>query len=141
MGLVVGSALANIFAGKKEAINLILLGTSISFLSAIAMLILFLLGSITVWSLFLPVPFIYVGVSLVLSNCASISMTYARNKANGSAMMNFINLGMCVVILLSVEALASHQRLLMPATFVCVFFLMFFIRKYLAHIICQSQKS
>ncbi len=140
IGLIVGSLLANIFAGKKEPLTLLSLGIFISLVSSAIMFFLFFFGNTTVWSFFFPVPFIYVGVSLVLANSSAIVMTYARNKANGSAIMSFISLGICVLVLLGVEMVASHEPYLMPITFVCVFFLMFLIRKYLAHIIYSSQK-
>jgi MFS family permease len=135
IGLVTGSILSHFFAGKKEQLTMLLAGITVSFVSSLAMLFLFLFGNISVWSLFLPVPFIYVGVSLVLSNASALALTHARNKANGSAMMSFINLGICAFVLLGVETVTSHQRLLMPATFSCVFFIMFFLRKYLYKII------
>ena len=138
IGIIIGSAISNVFAGKKEPLTLILLGICIACVSAAAMLMLFIFEQITFWTLFLPIPFIYVGYTLVFSNSSTLALTYARNKANGSAMMNFINLGVCVFILLIVEAIASHQLLLMPVTFVSVFFLMFFIRKYLAYIVYKA---
>jgi len=141
IGLVVGSSLSHFLAGKKEPLSLLLWGITISFVSALVMFFVFLFGGVTVWSLFLPVPFIYVGVSLVLANASAIAMTHARNKAYGSAMMSFINLGICVIVLLGVEIVAGHERLLMPITFLCVFFVMFFLRKYLYHIICNSKES
>ncbi len=137
-GMIVGSILVNILAGKKEPFSVILLGIFIALSSSLVMLGLFLLGSISLWSLFLPMPFIYIGDTLVFSNASSFAMTYARNKSNGSAVMNCINLAMCVLILLAVEALASHHLLVMPITFATVFFLMFFMRKYLSHVMSHS---
>jgi MFS transporter, DHA1 family, multidrug resistance protein len=78
--------------------------------------------------------FVYGGIPLVFSNASSVATTYARNKANGSAMMNFLNMGTCVVILSVLESLAFHRAFLMPLVFMIVCVAMVLLKKRLAHL-------
>ncbi len=132
IGMILGSLFANFLAGKKDPLFVILLGVFISFFASLIMLTLFLLDYVNITSLFLPMPFIYIGISLVFSNASSIALTHSKNKSNGSAMMNFINIATCVTILSAVESIATHQIFLMPLVFSFVALLMMFFKKRLS---------
>lgn len=51
-------------------------------------------------SIFLPMVIIYIGVSLVLVNALSMAMSIVEDKVHGSAVMNFINIGIATLIVL-----------------------------------------
>jgi hypothetical protein len=93
------------------------LGILIALICALAMLSLFLLGMVSAWTLFIPIPLIYIGLSLTLSNASALAMSHARNKSNGSAVMNFINMSVCVISLLVMESLPGHKTYILPLFF------------------------
>ena len=76
-----------------------LFGSIITILFTVIMLILFWMGSVNVWTLFLPMPFIYIGESLVYANASSLILTHAKNKSYASATMGFITMGSCAATL------------------------------------------
>lgn len=117
IGMIMGILSAHQLAGKKEISSIIVLGILIAVLCALAMLSFFLLGFISRWTLFIPMPLIYIGLSLVLSNTSALAMVHAKNKSNGSAVMNFINMGMCVILLLIMQALPGHKAYTLPLFF------------------------
>ncbi len=130
IGMIVGSLFANRLAGKKEILSILKLGIAISFISALAMLSLFLFGVVSTWSLFAPMPFLYVGLSLIFSNASGLAMSHAQNKSNASAVMNFINMSVAVVVLLLIGVLPNHPATL-PVFFVFLSLVMLGLRFFL----------
>ncbi len=124
IGMIIGSLLAHQLAGRREIISIMTLGITISLIGAIVMLTLFLAGIVTIWSLFMPMPFIYIGLSLIFSNASGLAMSYARNKSNASAVMNFINMGMSVIALLIIESLSNNKTYILPLFFLSLSSLM-----------------
>jgi DHA1 family bicyclomycin/chloramphenicol resistance-like MFS transporter len=125
-GLVFGALLANALRRTPPLASI-----RIGVLSAIAftalMLLLFLLGFINAWTLFLPMPLIYIGESLVYANSSSLVMSHAQNKSYASATMGFLTMSSCVVILLINEWLSSHHAVVMPLIFMAIVLLMFLL--------------
>lgn len=117
IGMIIGIFCAHQLAGKREMPSIIVVGILIALICALIMLCLFLLGIVSPWTLFIPMPLIYVGLSLTLSNASALAMSHARNKSNGSAVMNFINMGVCVVSLLIMETLPGHKTYTLPLFF------------------------
>lgn len=120
VGMIIGSVCANLLAGKKNPLAVIQQGILISLACSLLILFLFLLDIVTPWSLFIPMPFLYIGLALVFSNASSLAMTHAKNKSNASAVMNFINMGVSVITLFIVEALPEHQPFIMPLFFILI---------------------
>ncbi len=137
VGMIAGSMLSHALAGKKEAPYAIMLGIAIMFFSSAAMFLLFLLGKISAWSLFLPMPFVYVGTSLVFSNSSALAMTHAKDKSNASAMMNFINLSITVIALFVIGSIPTSVFTL-PVIFMVIAFLMVFLKNRLSHLLAQK---
>src|SRR5436190_24206723 len=90
------------------------LGIVVALTGSIAMLSLFLFENLTLWSLFLPMPFILIGIALVIPNGSSFGMSHAKNKSNASAVTNFVNKGTSVIALLLIEALPGHKVYYLP---------------------------
>ena len=128
IGMIIGSFFSYQLAGKKDILSIILLGIVISTLGAIAMLTLFLGGVINLWTLFIPMPFIYIGLSFIFSNASGLAMSHAQNKSNASAVMNFINMGVAVLSLVLIEALPTHQAYNLPLFFLILGIVMFVLR-------------
>lgn len=138
VGMIIGSITSNFFAGNKEPLTLIRMGILISLAFSILMLILFLFNLVTSWSLFIPMPFLYIGLALIFSNSSSLAMTHAKNKSNASAVMNFVNMGVSVVTLFIVEALPSHPPYVMPLFFIGIAIAMVMLRMRLQILFAQG---
>jgi len=120
IGLIVGSLLANYLSEKKEQLPVMLLGSIIAIAFTALMLVLFLLGIVNVWTLFLPMPFIYIGESLVYANASSLILTHAKNKSYASATMGFLTMGSCAITLLLAGWIPSHSAVIMPFIFTVI---------------------
>lgn len=129
LGMIVGSFLALQLAGKRGILSIMMLGMWIALMGTAVMLGLFLMDVVNSWSLFFPMPFIYIGLSLIFPNVSGLAMSGAKNKSNASAVMNFINMGISVVALLAIESLPTHQAYVLPLFFLFLGFLMLILRK------------
>lgn len=123
-GFVTGALFANVMAGKKSQRFILLLGITITITCTALMLLIFQLGLINPWSLFIPTSFIYIGESLVYVNAASLVLSHAKNKSYASAMMNFLAVGSAVITLFLFDSIPQHGVSLMPLTFTALAILM-----------------
>jgi DHA1 family bicyclomycin/chloramphenicol resistance-like MFS transporter len=125
-GLVIGSFLVNALK-RNPPLASIRLGTFTAATFTALMLLLFLLGVVNPWTLFLPMALIYIGESLVYANASSLVMSHAQNKSYASATMGFLTMGSCIVILSINEWLASHHAFVMPLIFMGIVLFMFLL--------------
>lgn len=137
VGLIIGSMLANYFAGKKDPLFLISRGIWGVLIISVGMFILFLFGSVNPWTLFIPMPLIYINESLVFANATSLIMTHAKNKSYASAMMSFVNMGLSVFVLISFEAVPAHGTFLMPLVFTATAVIMICLRMSLPRLLIR----
>jgi len=100
IGLFVGSLISAYFVKRYALIKLIKLGIILTLLSVIFMIILCLLKFSILFSLFMPMILIYFSLSFILANASSIAMSHTEDKAHGSAVMNFVNMGFATVLVL-----------------------------------------
>jgi MFS transporter, DHA1 family, multidrug resistance protein len=105
IGMILGFYLTQVLQNKIKSMDQIKLGITLSAMFTSILMFAFLKGMINPLTLFLPIPGLYVGLSLVFSNASSISIASATNKSNASAMTNFLNMGLCVLVLFGTEAL------------------------------------
>ncbi len=126
IGMLLGALLAAKLAGRFSLLTLLLMGIVGSFVFSCIMLVPFVAGAVSVWSLFLPIVFIYLAESLVFANISAFGLSHATNKSNGSAILNFINLSTTVVAVLLLEFIYPESALLMPLSFI-VFFAIIFV--------------
>ncbi len=64
-------------------------------------------------TLFSPMLLVYVGLSLIYANASTFAMSNTSDKAHGSAVMNFINIGVVIIAVLSLSLFSGTQRLLL----------------------------
>lgn len=121
VGMLSGAILAMQLAGRFPMLKVLLIGIVGSLLATFTMLIPFAMGIVNVWSLFLPVMLIYLAESLIFANVSSFGLSHAKNKSNGSAVLNFINLGTTVLAVLLSEFLYPESALVMPLLLVFFF--------------------
>jgi len=130
-GLLAGTFLTQWLTGKIKPVITIDLGIALFMSGAIVMLILFLSGLINPYSLFIPMPFLYMGIAQHFANASGITMTHAKNKSNASAMLNFINMGVSVIALIIIGYLPKPLYLL-PLVFAILSLLMILFRQKLS---------
>ncbi|HBD9374641.1 TPA: MFS transporter [Legionella pneumophila] len=123
LGLTLGSVLSAQFAKKYSQRAGIQLGISISGFAALAMMIAALTHHSAFIKLFLPMIFIYLGLSFIFANASTFAMNHTSDKAHGSAVMNFINMGLVTVVILGLSVLPMSQYLL-PAIYIILSALM-----------------
>lgn len=123
LGLIAGSFVSHRLAAHKEKLAVVRLGGLIAAGVVVVMLCLFIFEKVNLWTLFLPIPFLYFGASLIFNNASSFAMEHMHDKSNGAALMSFINMMLTTVAVLIVQTLNSPIPVLMPLCF--LFFALF----------------
>jgi len=124
LGLVGGSIIAAQLAKKYSPGFIIQIGIIMACLGSLLMLLTLALGLPIIFALFLPLIFIYFGVALILPNASMYAMQYATDKAHGSAVMNFLNMGLATTVVLNLGFLTISKLLLPIIYFIAVIGLM-----------------
>lgn len=127
VGMFLGTVLAFKFAGRYPVLNILLGGIIASFITTFTMFIPFAMGIFNVWSLFYPMVLIYMAESVIYANVSSFGLASAKNKANGSAVLNFVNLSTTVLAVLLAEFIYPESAILLPISFLVAFFTMFWL--------------
>lgn len=128
VGMVCGSLATHWLATRKEKLSAMQLGAWIALGVIVPMFLLFYLGKVNVWTLFLPMPFIYFGLSIVFANASGYAMIHAIDKSNASAIMNFINMMVSVVALFLCDLLPTGVLYAMPLLFLFFGLIMLLLR-------------
>lgn len=118
-GLMIGSLFSAQFAKKYPAKLGILYGSLITIVATIGMFIAVWIKQPPLISLFLPMFLSYFGLALILPNASTLAMSQITDKAHGSAVMNFINMGLATVIVLSLEGFQT-TALLLPIVYLLI---------------------
>lgn len=116
IGLILGSLLGASLSKRYSLGSLIRAGILIASLGAVFMLVSVLIQLPILFSLFLPMIIIYFGLCFILANASAIAMSHVSDKAHGSAVMNFINMGLATIVVLSL-GLFPMKALLLPASY------------------------
>lgn len=128
-GLFLGLILSHRMAGKAQVKKTILIGLWTVIFFSILMFLLFIGKAVNVFSLFFLMVPIYIGEALVFSNVSALAMSHAQDKANASAVMNFINIGLSVIILSLSELFSFQMAWIMPLFFVLIGVFGFFLKR------------
>ncbi|MGH2612551.1 MAG: MFS transporter [Rhabdochlamydiaceae bacterium] len=120
MGLMMGAMISHQLASKRSIFTIFKLGIITVFAFTSVMFLLFSFGMVSAASLFLPIPFIYTGFSMIFPNVSALAMSHAQDKANASAVMNFINMGMSFLTVSCMQMLPQHHVTVMPLLFLAL---------------------
>lgn len=129
LGLMLGSILSAQFAKKYSQCAGIKLGISIAGFSALSMMIAVLTHHSALIKLFIPMMFVYFGLSFIFANASTLAMNHTSDKAHGSAVMNFINMGLVTVVVLVLSLLPMSEYSL-PAIYLIICILMIVLLRY-----------
>lgn len=112
IGLILGSIIGARLSSKYSLESIIKAGILIASLGAILMFAAMSMHLPVLFSLFLPMIIIYFGLCFILANASTIAMSHVSDKAHGSAVMNFINMGLATLVVLSVGLFPMKAPLL-----------------------------
>jgi MFS family permease len=129
LGLVIGSLLSASYGKKHSPLEGIKLGIFISGCSIIMMVFATYLHARPLLILFFPTMLIFLSISLIYSNASTIAMLNNPDKAEASAVMNFINMGFTTLIIISLSLFETTISLL-PITYIFIISLIFSIYKF-----------
>lgn len=100
--------------------NMLKIGFCLEALGTFVLLLSFLFNWISIVSFLLPVGILFVGHAMIVSNATILAMVKMKDKANSSAMMNFIGLVMSVAITFVLGLLNTASALAFPLTLVFI---------------------
>lgn len=124
VGLVMGSLISMRIAGRYSVIMILFVGIVGALIATFTMLIPFFLDMPKVWSLFVPMGIIYIALAHVSANISSFGLAHSKNKSNGSAVINFINLGIGFLGVLFSQLIFPESPYVMPVSFLVIFLIM-----------------
>lgn len=119
LGLIMGSLTAAQLAKKYSLQSLIRWGIYLTGVGGVFMLVGVLMHFSVIISLFLPTIVIYFGICFILPNASTIAMSHVRDKAHGSAVMSFINMGLATLVVLSLGIFPTKE-ILLPIVYILI---------------------
>lgn len=127
IGLAVGSLTSAKLSEKFDNGPMIKIGLIIASIGVLIMLAAAWLHANAIHSIFIPMMFIYMGLSAILGNASAIAMSDVKDKSHGAAVMSFINMGTATVVVLGLGWLPVSIYL-MPVLFIafCTSMFVFF---------------
>jgi len=124
LGMFIGSFISRFLSEINSSRVNMFLGLLVVLLGSAVLSVYFTMNQITVWSLFIPMFFVYLGCNLIWTNAASNGLEQASDKSNASAVIQFINVSTATVAVLLVEVVPPTTPMLLPVTLGVVTFLM-----------------
>ncbi len=112
MGLLLGSIVSARLAKRYPLKLIIQVGILIASAGTVLMFVAIFLHFPIFVSLFFPMVIIYFGLCFILANASTIAMSYVSDKAHGAAVMNFINIGLATLVVLSISSFSMNPLLL-----------------------------
>lgn len=125
LGMLLGSFLVASILKRYEPVKVLKVGIRICFIIAVLMLGCFILFPLSIWSLFVPIGLIYIADAFVYTAGSSLGLTGAKNKANASAVFNFLNIGSALLGLLLSQWIYPDIPLVLPLFLLLLFCIMF----------------
>jgi Bcr/CflA subfamily drug resistance transporter len=113
-GAVVGSMITINFSKKLSANHMILIAMVCEFTASIIMLVCFAIGCFNIFTLIFPMILFMAGHALLVSNAAGQAIMQSDDKANASAVTNFIGVATGVLGTFALSTMHFHSVLLLP---------------------------
>ncbi len=124
IGTVSGCLIAAEISKKISVQKAIAIGLSISLCGALVKWTLVKGFGLHVWSLFLPMPLIYLGMPFVYSNGAALCLNMVKDKSVGSAVFCTTNIGLSLFGVMMMSWMGVSSLCLMPIVFLTMIVLM-----------------
>lgn len=117
LGSVLGSTLIIAFNKRFSIKKTMSIGFALEFGAAVLMFLCFSLQWINLYTLLIPMFFLLIGHSLIASNSATIAMSKTSDKANGSAVMNFVEMATATTATFVLGILHAAHAIILPTLF------------------------
>jgi DHA1 family bicyclomycin/chloramphenicol resistance-like MFS transporter len=112
IGLIIGSLVSAQLAKKYDLKKIILFGIIFFGVGITGMSIAILLNASILTTLFICMIPIYFGLSMIIANSSTVAMSTTIDKAHGSAVLNFINMGFTTLIVIGLRFLPIRMGML-----------------------------
>jgi MFS family permease len=112
IGLILGALLSAKLTKQYSLNTMIQIGLYIAGVGVTSMIIAIAAHLSVVLTLFAPMVIIYFGLSLIIPNASVLAMNQVIDKAHGSSVMNFINMGFATLVTLSLGFFPINMQLL-----------------------------
>lgn len=117
IGLLMGSIVSAQLVKRFDLKSLMRSGLVIIMIGICLMLLGMTYQIPIIYSLFLPMMVIFFGLCFIVANASTLAMSQVTDKSHGSAVMNFLNMGLATIVVLSLSYLPL-KMLLLPSVFV-----------------------
>jgi MFS family permease len=132
LGLVLGCVLGPMLVRRFSFWGILKFGVMNACLGSLIMLLSIHQTTSALSGLFLPSMLIYFGLSLVMPNISAFIMGNVHNKAHGSSVMSFLNLGLATCVVLSSQSFPIRIWLL-PAIYLGLSLIMLLLLRSFHH--------
>jgi DHA1 family bicyclomycin/chloramphenicol resistance-like MFS transporter len=116
LGLIAGSLASARLVKTLSLYAMVKIGIGIAAIGGIVMLLANMANLSALCAIFAPMVLIYFGFSFLIATVSTLALSQIEDKAHGSAVMNFINMGLATLMVLSLGFLPIHA-LLLPVIF------------------------
>jgi len=123
LGLVTGSLISAKLIQHFHYKSIIRMGMIIALMGSLMMLVFSLMQFSALLIIFIPMMICYFGLAMIFPNASNMAMTATDDKAHGSAVMNFINMGLVTILVLGLQYV-KITTVLLPVTFLAICLLM-----------------
>jgi len=123
IGIILGSLYSAKLIKKYKFTHIISQGIATVLIGVIFMCITVFMHLHPIYSLFFPTIIIYFGSCLIISNASALAMSYVNDKAHGSAVMSFVNMGFATIMVLGLSRVTVNLYLL-PLAYLALCFIM-----------------
>lgn len=117
IGLIVGSLVGAKLSTKYSLQTIVRTGILVSSFGTALMFLAIFMRLPVVFSIFLPMIIVYFGLCFIMANASTLAMNHVTDKAHGSAVMNFINMGLATLVVLSLS-LFPMETFLLPTIYI-----------------------
>lgn len=124
IGLFIGSLISAKLTSRCPLNQLIKIGIQISIVGVLFMFLALFFKLQPIIFLFYSVIVIYFGLCFIIANSSSLALRAVEDKAHGSAVMSFVNMGVATVVTLAVESLPIIP-ILLPTVYAVLCAMMF----------------
>jgi DHA1 family bicyclomycin/chloramphenicol resistance-like MFS transporter len=124
LGFLIGSLCSAQMAKRYQSEFIIRIGITITSIGTIVMGIAIFFNIPILFALFLPMVLMYFGNSLVPANVSALTLPSITDKANASAVLSFVNMGLATVVALNVGFLPITIWILPSLFFILCCFMM-----------------
>lgn len=114
VGMIAGGLMSAQLLKKLSIIAVISIGAPLTCLGVAMLTAAMAFDWPPLWSLFIPTMITFAGNSMLYGNASTLGLQATADKAHGSAVMNFLNMGLCTLAVLSLSFITVNFTIALP---------------------------